>query len=87
MRQIIPPVRDPSCRGYAVEPDDAGRWVVLEGDGVVHWFGPEEARRIGRALLRAAGVIGPPPGDGPDDLEGAGEAGRSGPMRVARQQA
>ena len=87
MRQIIPLVRDPSCRGYAVESDEAGRWVVLEGDGVVHWFGPVEARGVARALLRAADVVAPPPGDGADDLEGPGEAERSGPMLVAHQRA
>ena len=57
MRQIIPLDREPSCRGYAVESDEAAGLVILEGDGVVHWFGPGEPRRIGRSPHPAAGAV------------------------------
>ncbi len=56
MREIIPNPARPGCPGYAVEANEGDGEVLLDADGLLHWFVPDSARRIARALLQAASI-------------------------------
>ncbi len=58
MRETIPDRGAANRPPFVVVGDEATGVVILEADGRRHWIGPDEARRIAHALLRAADLVG-----------------------------
>ena len=67
MREIIRDPGDSNRRPSVVESDGLVGRVILEIDGQLHRLGPDEARRIARALLQAASIVDRRPVEGPTE--------------------
>ncbi len=57
MRETIPDRGAAKRPPFVVVGDETTGVVILEADRRRHWIGPDEARRIGHALLRAANLV------------------------------
>ncbi len=57
MRETIPDRGAAKRPPFVVVGDEATGVVILEADRRRHWIGPDEARRIAKALLQAASVV------------------------------
>ncbi len=57
MHKIIPDRGAANRPPFVVVGDPTTGVVILEADRRQHWIGPDEARRIGRALLQAASIV------------------------------
>ncbi len=56
MRKVIP-ASDPDRPPFVVASDEVAGSIVFEADGQAVRIGPDEARRIGRALIQAASLV------------------------------